>query len=201
MRALNALNPDRGSALLIVLVAMTLLMGLGAGLTLLSATEIRLSAHFAAGLQTQYAADSAIERVLPDLAAASDWLSIASGSRPSTFVDGDPVGPRLVADGRRLDLQTMTNVERCGRPTPCADDEAEVSWRLYAHAPIEGLLGSGRPKSPVYVVVWVAAGDPGSPDTLLLRARAYGLYGTRRGVDVIIARDGEQLRVVSWREL
>jgi hypothetical protein len=192
---------DRGVALVVVLMAMTLLMGLGAGLALLSATEARLAAHFAAGLETLYAAEAAIERVLPDLAATADWALVASGGAPSTFVDGGAAGLRVVADGRRLDQAERTYRERCGRPTPCGDDEAEIVWRLYAHAPMQALSGPDRPVSPVYVIVWVAHRDPASPDALLLRARGYGLYGARRGVDVALARQGTRLRLLSWREL
>ena len=164
-----------------------------------AARDIKLNVQSVVSESSLSPAEGGIEGVLPDRAAPADWAPVASGAATSTFVDGSPGAPRFVADGRMLDLQAMTNVERCGRPVPCADDEADVPWRLHAHAPLQGLSGSGRPGPPVYVVVWVARAR--APGALLLRARGYGLYGTRRGIDVTIAREAERLRILSWRGL
>ena len=177
-------------ALLAVLMATTLLMALGAGLALLTATEARIAAHFAAGFEALYAADAAIERVLAELAVTADWDAVASGSARSSFVDGEPAGTRPLADGSELDL-AAAGTAGTGGP-----------WRLYAHAPISQLLPAGRIRSRVYVVVWVAeaAGAAGG-DVLVLRARAYGVYGARRTVEASIARGDTRPRVLSWREL
>ena len=191
---------DRGAALLVVLMSTTLLMGLGAGLALLTMTEARIAAHFVAGIEALYAADAAIERIVPDLAAA-DWVAVAAGSVRSTFVDGDPEGLRDTDGGSPLDLTVATNLERCGRPAACADGEADVPWRVYAHAPIEDVLPPGRMRSRVYVIVWVADTGAGPGFELVLRARAYGQYGSRRAVEVVIARGDVAPRVLSWREL
>lgn len=192
---------EDGSALLLVLMCTMLLMGLGAGLAMLATTEVRIAAHFGAGIETLYAADAAIERVLPDLAAAADWEAVAAGSVPSTFVDGGSAGPRTMPDGTPLDLAAATTLERCGRPAACSDEEAEVPWRVYAHVPIRDVLPPGRLASRVYVIVWVADAGTSSGVELVLRARAYGPYGARRAVEVAIARHEAGLRVLSWREL
>src|SRR5690606_30014092 len=107
------------------------------------------------------------------------------GAVRSSFVDGDP-GARTAPDGTRLDLVALTHVERCGRGSPCADGDAVRPWRLYAHGPIHALLGPGRIASRAYVVVWVA-GTTG-PEVLAVRARAYGPFGARRGIEVLVAR-------------
>lgn len=178
---------ERGAALLVVLMATTLLMALGAGLAMLTATEARLAAHFGAGLEALYAADAALERTVADLASTPDWASVAAGSTRSTFVDGAPSGLRSLADGTQLDLDTI---------------EPGAPWRLYAHAPIRQLMPQGFIDSSVYVTVWVApAGDGTGSDLLMLRARAYGAYGTRRVVEAYVARGGVRPRVVGWREL
>jgi hypothetical protein len=180
---------EHGAALLIVLMLTTLLMGLGAGLALLTTTEARIAAHFAAGLEALHAADAAIERVLPDLRATGNWDDVISGGARSTFVDGDASGVRALGDGSRLEL------------TAAAALETDGPWRLYAHAPIAQLLPAGRIGSPVYVLVWVADVSDLAGDVLVLRARAYGAYGARRGVEAVIARHAAGLRVLSWREV
>ncbi len=193
---------ERGAALLVVLMATTLLMGLGAGLTLLAVTEARLAAHFEAGIEALYAADAALERAMSDVAAADDWAEVASGPLRSTFVDGESAGRRDAGGGVQLDLTEATNVERCGVPDPCGDAEARVPWRLYAHGPIYGLRSGAAATSRVYVIVWVAPTDPASSaDVLLLRARAYGPYGARRAVEAALARAGPRPRLLAWREL
>lgn len=172
--------------MLVVLLSTTLLMGLGAGLALLTTTEARITAHFGAGIEALYAAEAAIERVLPDLRATGEWDDVLAGRIRSTFVDGEP-GMRILGDGTQLDLTAAANLDAAG------------PWRLYAHAPI-GLLSPGRIRSGVYVVVWVAdeAADPAA-DALVLHARAYGIHGARRSVEVVVARDEATLRVLSWR--
>lgn len=199
--ASSARDDERGIALLVVLMSTTLLMALGAGLVLLSTTEARIAAHFGAGLEALYGAEAAIERVLPDLSAAGDWAAVAAGDVQSTFRDGEPSLVRTGADGVPIDLFAATHIERCGRPLACGDDEASLPWRLYAHAPISDLLPSGRTTSRVYLIVWAAEPGSGSADTLILRARAYGLYGARRTVEAVIIRAGAGVRLLSWREL
>lgn len=192
---------EQGLALLVVLMTTTLLMALGAGLVLLTTTESRIAAHFGAGLQALYAAEAAIERVLPDLAATGDWDAIAAGAVRSTFVDGDPSGIRSGPDGTAVDLIAATSIERCGRLS-CSDEEAGVLWRLYAHAPLRDLRPPVRAGSGIYVIVWAAEPAGGNAaDTLVLRARAYGFYGVRRTVEAAVTRRGSGVRLLSWREL
>lgn len=188
---------ERGAALLVVLLTTTLVAALAGSLALLVSTERRIAAHFAAGLDALYAADAAVERVAVDLLATADWEPIAKGSVRSTFLDGEP-GLRAGPDGAVLDLAALTHVERCGRASPCGDDEAVRPWRLFGHAPIRDLLAAGRIGSRVYVIVWVAAPDAGA---IAVRARAYGPFGARRAVEAIFEKNGPGIRALAWREL
>ena len=214
---------ERGAALLIVLLCTTLLMALGGGLAVLATTEVRIAAHFVASLETQYAAEAALEQVLPEVLTAASVDAVLRGEIRSSRVDGDPAGMRVLPDATTLQLAAAAAVERCGRPA-CADgDRAQRSeerpygannpqWQLYASGSLRAVLGSEAAPA-VYVVVW-AGDDPlevdGDPltdgsaagaGTLMLRARAYGRLGTRRGVEAVVSRDDGRLRVVAWRQL
>lgn len=94
-------------------------------------------------------------------------------------------------------------------------------WQLFAYGPLEALLTDGSVSSLVYVVVWVGDdpaehddnplvdGDPnldGTPNdglgVVMLLAHAYGPSGSRRGVEVTVARAvSGGVRVVAWREV
>jgi hypothetical protein len=217
---------ERGIALLLVLMSITLLTTLGGGLVLLATTESRIAAHYAAALEALYAAEAAIRIVLPELHTVSDWNAILDGRVLSASIDGAPSGTRTLPDGTTLDLSVATYLERCGRPR-CRDSEQDATsearpygannprWQPYAFGRIGDLLTV--PTSPrVYVVVWI--GDdpfendddplrdgslPSNPGRgyLIIRARGYGEYGTRRAVEAVVVRDAARSRVISWREL
>jgi hypothetical protein len=218
---------DRGAALLVVLMCMTLLMGLGGGLVLLTATESRIAATFTGGVEGLYAAEAAIHRVLSDLAVQPDPNAILMGAVRSSFVDGDPSGVRTLPGGDALDLAPATNIERCGQPAPCSDAEiAEATaerpygsnnphWQLYAFAPIYQLLPGTEMPSRFYAVAWIGD-DPFEEDDLPLsdggsnqpghgllavRARAYGPRGVRRTIEVVVATGANGPRILAWREL
>jgi hypothetical protein len=227
-RAAPALGDDHGAALLIVLMCTTLLLALGGGLAMLTATEARIAAHFGAGMHVLYGAEAAVERVLPDLLAAPDWDAVLDGTARSSFVDGPPAGTRTTPGGVVLDLAAATHLERCARAETCTDAEMDAvsesrpsgannaRWQLYGWGPLRDLLPAGRSPSSVYVIVWVGD-DPFETDddplrdggsatgagrgVLLVRARAYGTSGARRGVEAVVAKGSGRLRVVSWREL
>lgn len=225
------MGEERGAALLLVLMCTTLLMALGGGLVLLTTTEARIASNFKAGMEALYAAEAGVERVLPDLIAASDWDAILDGTARSGFVDGPPSGTRVLADGSTLDLSAATSLERCGQSGSCTDAELDATtverpygannprWQLFAYGAIRDLLLDGALQSDMsdmYVVVWVADDpfeDDGEPlrdggratsrghGIVSIRARAYGSYGARRGIEVTVARGVVRPRVLSWREL
>jgi hypothetical protein len=177
---------ENGIALLVVLLATTLLMALGGGLAVLAATEARIAAHFAAGMEALYAADAALERALADLQAPAGWAAALDGSA-SSFVDGG-VGVRALPDGSTLDLAAPPDAP--GGP-----------WRLYVHAPIDRLSPPGRIQSRAYTVVWLGAPVDAAADAIVLRAEAYAPYGARRAIEALVTHDGTALRILAWREL
>jgi hypothetical protein len=196
-------------------MATALLSALGLGLVMTTTTEVLIVGNYRNAQEGLYAADAALERVLPDLVATPDWDPVLLGELRSGFVDGSPAGVRRLKDGSTLDLTEATNRANCGKATTCSIAEMNgftearpwgtnnPQWKLYAHAPVDNLLPGGIVASSLYVVVWVADdpaendGDPlkdgstrGNPGRRIvsLRAVAYGPKGTQRVIETNIAR-------------
>ncbi|MGH9147692.1 MAG: pilus assembly PilX N-terminal domain-containing protein [Vicinamibacterales bacterium] len=207
------LDGEKGTALFIALMATMLLSALGLGLVLTTTTEVLIVGNYRNAQEGLYAADAALERVLPELGAARDWDPILRGEVRSAFVDGASSGARLLGDGSTLDLIEATNKANCGKATTCSIAEMNAStddrpwgannphWRLFAHSRVDALLSNGMVRSPVYVVVWVADdsaendGDPakdGSTQSnpgrgmVAVRAAAYGPKGTHKVIEATL---------------
>ena len=219
---------DRGSALVLAVMALLVMMAAGGALVSISVTETHIAAHFERGAQAFYGAEAALASALVDLTAVNDWNRVLDGSIASTLRDGPPSGSRTVS-GSIVDLDEATHLLLCGRPAPCRESEINAvtaerpwgrnnpRWQPYAWGPL-----AGEPQAPVYVIVWVAD-DPAETDgdplhdgaslenpgrgLLMLAAHAYGAGGVRRAIEVTVARPiteegaGARLRVVSWREV
>ena len=207
------LGEEQGVALIIALLAMLLLTALGMALTLTTTTERRISSNYRDGVETIYAADAAVERVMQDMLTVPDWNRILEGATTSSFVDGAP-GTRTMPDGSEIDLLQATAMVRCGK-LACSDADIDAStderpwaknnprWQLYAYGPISDLTPTIN--SNVYVVVWIGD-DPSENDDLPLAdgdesggenpgrgvvamlAYAYGPTGTRRVIETTVAR-------------
>ena len=197
--------------IIIVIMAMTLLTGLGTVLVLGTMTESAIAASYRDAADTFYAAEAAVEFVTRDLAAASDWDAVVAGDAMSVFVDGPADGTREVG-AVTLDL---TEATRDVNTVAAAGPGGSIpTYGLYAYGPFADLLPPAAPPSRIYVVVWVAdlagegeGGAPASPVVGLV-ARAYGPTGARRSVAVSVARTGTgdaeipaAVRVLSWNEL
>lgn len=214
-RACEVRRDESGVALIVALMAMMLMMALGMALILTTMTETKISANYREGSEALYAADAGIERVMQDLLTVPDWNNILSGSTTSSFVDGAATGDRDLPDGTKLSLTEATNVVRCGKVTTCSDADMNAitderpwatnnpRWQLYAYGPINELLPTQSINSRNYVIVWVAD-DPSENDgnplqdgtvatnpgrgVLAMLAHAYGPDGTRRVVEMTVAR-------------
>lgn len=163
---------DRGVALILALLVMMTISALAMSLAVLVSTESRVTANYRDGIATLYAAHAALERVLPDLAAESDFNRVLTGVAVSSFIDG-PAGLRRLPDGSFMDLHALTSMLNCGRVV-CSDvdlDELREDrpwgrnnprWQLYGHGP-STLLGAAVSDSRIYAVVWVAD-DPAETD-------------------------------------
>lgn len=202
---------ERGSAVVIALVATVLLAALGQGLVLLTGTEQAIAANTHAGVETLYAADAAIALVVPELRRTPAWTDLLTGAARSAFVDGTRT-PTLPS-GSTIDLDAMTSAMQARSQASDPWGPNNPVWRLYAYGPLARLDPAMR--SRAYVAVWVAD-DPADTDgdatvdsnrVLSVLAEAFGTNRSVRRISVTIGgagrAGGEQARprVLSWREV
>ena len=194
------LTDQSGVALIIALMAMMLLTALGAAVVMVSNTETHIAGNYRNSQEALYAADAAVERVVQDLLLIPRWNDILGGTAQSGFVDGG------MGDSKDLPAGgTMTLC--CGTNTATAQLQAETDtlnqwgannpqWKLFAWGPLMNMLPNDQIDSPMYVAVWVAD-DPAETDgnpatdgngTLTLHAEAVGPAGTRKVIEVTVAR-------------
>lgn len=194
------LADERGTALIIALMAMMLLTALGAVVVMVGNTESRIASNYRNSQEALYAADAAVERVVQDLLLIPRWNDILGGSAQSGFVDGAMAAIKTLPGGGSMTLC-------CGTNTATAQLQAETDtlnlwgannpqWKLFAWGPLQDMLPNDQIDSPMYVAVWVAD-DPAETDgnpatdgngTLTLHAEAVGPSGTRKIIEVTVAR-------------
>jgi hypothetical protein len=204
---------ESGAALLLALLTIMLLSAVAAVLVNVTTTETMIAAAHRHAQETSYAAESAVERALRDLAELQDWslaLLPSPANVQSTFVDGQlyPVTPA----GTQLDVGALTLARQAESDThagPSVFSNDSPRWRLYAHAALADIVPVGMPVQPAYVLVWVADdGADGDGDAsldtngrMLVFADAYGAGGTRRSVEAAIEKTPEgMLKVLTWRK-
>ena len=193
---------DSGVALVIVMMAVTLLTALGSALTLATIAETAVAANYRDATETFYAAEGAVEFAMQELAAVSDWRAVVAAPGRSAFVDGPAAGARAVG-AVTLDLgDATTDVNAAGAP-----GSSDADRLLYAYGRFRDLVPSSPRRSQIYVVVWVAdrSSAPDEemsvPDALSILGQAYGGRGSRRTVEVVVERDGAGLvQTRLWRE-
>lgn len=187
-------SSERGSALVIALIATVLLSALGVGLVMLTNTEGGIAANYRQGSEMLYAADAAAERVVQDLLLVPRWNDILSGGVQSAFVD-DSLTP-TTPWGQTLDLAAMTTEvqAQADATNPWGPDNPQ--WRLFAYGPLAEMAGAGMIQSNAYVVVWMAD-DPSEADgnpqadtngVITVLATALGSSGTIRTIEVTVAK-------------
>jgi hypothetical protein len=190
----HSARSDRGSALVIALIATVLLSALGLGLVMLTNTEAGIAANYRKGSEMLYAADAAVERVVQDLLLVPRWNDILTGAVQSGFVDGSttPTTP----SGQPLDLVSMTTELQAQADATNPWGPNNPQWRLFAYGPLSEMAGTGTIQSDAYVVVWMADdpsendGDPlaDSNGVITVLAQAMGSSGTIRSVEVTVAK-------------
>jgi Tfp pilus assembly protein PilX len=192
---------EQGTALVIALMSMMLLTALGAAVVMVSRTETAIANNYRNSQEALYAADAAVERVVQDLLMVPRWNDILNGSVTSGFSDAAPASITLPGGGR-INLVNATTVLQSATDTADLWGANNPQWRLFAWGPISRLLDTTTIDSPMYVAVWVADdpadgastgvadGDPllDSNGTLTIRAEAFGPAGTRKVIEVTVAR-------------
>lgn len=200
---MNRLRNETGSALIIALMSMMLLTALGAAVVMVTRTETMIASNYSNAQEALYAADAAVERVMQDLLMVPRWDDVLGGITKSAFVGGAPNAAITLPGGGSLTLcDTACPVTTATGQLQQVTDTADMwgpnnpQWRLFAYAPLRELLPNNQIDSAMYVAVWVAD-DPAEEDsnpladtngTLTLHAEAYGPGGTRKVIEVTVAR-------------
>ena len=219
---------DRGIALIVAMLIMVLLSALGLSFTMVTMTEARVAHSYSSGSESFYAADAALELAMNELACKPDWNRVLDGSVTSSFVDpGRVISPW--PGGRGRTSTEATALVTCAR-TSCSTtdmDAQKAGSALGAEQPAMAVvcLRAAVGHEPVWLdrfppSTWRSgwADDPQENDdnplvdgdesrgpnpgrgVLTLRVQAYGM-STVRAVEATVARAGNGVRVVSWREI
>jgi len=218
MRQTLTCGSEHGVALVIALMATTLMLSLGGALILLSSSETAIAANFRATHEATYAADAVMERAIADLGRVPDWTMVLDGSIQSTFIDGASSGSRALVDGSTIDLPQITNLANCQKSTACSAADVVATtperpwgannprWVPYAHGALADMLSAQRIHSGFYVLAFVAD-DPSENDDdpsvdgfsvagrpnpgkgiVVIRAEAFGPRSAHRVLEATLAR-------------
>jgi hypothetical protein len=195
-RIRTRLAGEEGTALIIALMAVLLLSALGAAVVMVTNTETTISGNYRNSKEALYAADAAVERVVQDLLMVPRWNDILTGISQSAFVEGSTGADTRLPGGGFIKLDTATAQLQADSDAAAAWGANNPQWRLFAWGPISAMLPNGQIDSPMYVAVWIAD-DPAETDanpladtngTLTLHAEAFGPAGTRKVIEVTVAR-------------
>lgn len=202
---------QQGTALIIALMSAMLLTAVAAAVIMVTNTETLIVANHRNSQEAIYAADAAVERVVQDLLMVPRWNDVLAGTVQSSFIDGPMDQVKYLPSGQfQLCCGTGTATRQLQEDTDRLNlwGANNPQWKLFAWSPLADILPQGSIDSPFYVAVWVAddpadalpdpQGNPGqAPDgnpledsngTLTLRAEAFGASGTRKVIEVTVAR-------------
>ena len=218
----------RGSAVLLVLLLLTLFSAIALGAAAVVRVELLLAARHQLSVEARYAAEAALEVATAELRSVTDWSAVVAGARTSSRSAG--------AFGTATGLPGGGSLLLCCGPTSAAgrlDAETAAAsvparraavWRPFLWTPLHAVAPRSVP-SRLYVVVWVAndeadaAGGAGADtnDTLMLHAEGLSVGSTRRAIEARVARPpppgGEEedpgaadlrrrrVTTVTWREV
>jgi hypothetical protein len=187
---------EDGTALVIALMAVLLLTALGAAVVMVTNTETRIAANHRNSQEALYAADAAVERVVQDLLMVPRWNDILTGTSQSAFSDGNASDAKTLPGGGTMRLDVATTQLQSESDAAAQWGANNPQWRLFAWGPIGDMVPGATIDSPMYVAVWIADdpaeadGDPSADTngTLTLHAEALGPFGTRKVIEVTVAR-------------
>jgi hypothetical protein len=161
--------------LIVALLAMLVMVALGAALMLAAATESRITRNFRNDIEAFYAADAVLERAVDELRAVGDWNLLLSGAARSAVVDGEPRGTRVLTDGKTIDLAEVLNDANCRKVGGCSAAAMDAitaerpwgannpRWQPFAWGYLNDLVPTVTVKSRFYAMVMVAD-DPSECD-------------------------------------
>jgi hypothetical protein len=211
---------NRGSSLVIAIMAVALLSALGLALALITSTEMTVAASYATGQELTYAAEAGLEIAGQELRLVPDWNVALAGAVQSTWVDGDPARVRILEDGSPLNLSEATNLANCGKTTACsaADMDAIADLRPWGSNNPRWQLFAFGPMNHGYVVAWIgddAAENDGDPlrdestatnpgaGVVAVRSEAFGVGGGHKVLEATVRRSGGPMGVnlLSWKEI
>jgi hypothetical protein len=184
---------DQGVALVVSLLATTLIAGIGLGLLTMSTTERLVAGYARESADGLHGAEAIVERALDDLWGVPLWNDAVSGVARSSFVDSS-TSPATPAGS--LDLIAMTSALQARSDAEGRWGPNNPLWRLYAYGSLEALVGAGSVGTPLYLAAWVADDSSeldGNPATdsngvVLVRGRALGRAGLVREVQITLKR-------------
>jgi hypothetical protein len=188
----RALRAEQGAVLILALMAMTILMSLGAILVMTTSTETAIAGNFRSRREAFYAAEAVAELAVAELRSSADWAAFVDGGVRSRFVDGVPDGVRSLPSDAPVNLTAIVNLANCGLPAPCA---GPPRWHLFAHGP----LGEFTPAadSPFYVIAFVQGAQTESGVPLVtIRAEAFGPRSSHQAIELTLSRSPEGEAIV-----
>ena len=204
---------EHGVALLVALLAMSMLSVIGLALALSASTDRLAASNYGEATELANVAESALELAARDLSSIPDWAGVLTGELQSTLVDGPPGGVRQPFPGLAVDLTALTNELTCGRRASCSDAAVRTAvaerpwgennplWRPFLHAIVQS--PNPRRATAAYVVVWIGddgaevdgnpLADGGGPAgegryTVRAHAEAFGPGGGRHVIEAELER-------------
>jgi len=186
------LESERGAALILAFMAMTVLMALGTALVLMTSTDTVIAANFRGSREAFYAAEAVAELAVAELRTSVNWTPFVEGVERSRFVDGAPGGPRSLPGDAPVNLSAIANLANCAAPAPCG---GVPRWQLFAYGPLRDVLASLD--SPFYVVALITGGQTAAGEPLVtVRAEAFGPKGAHQAIEVTLGRSASGDAVV-----
>jgi Tfp pilus assembly protein PilX len=203
---------NRGIALIIALLVLSVLSALGLGLSLVVSMDPLAAANQRESVSAHYVARAGLELAARELATAASWDAWLSGLSTSTLVDGPVSGSRSLSTGESIDIERLTNQLVCGRDATCTDAQATAvtrdrpwgadnpRWRPFLYGSTVS-LGLGQTSEQHYVIAWVGddgAERDGRPDAdgiveagggiVRVVVQAFGPFRSRQSVEAHISR-------------
>jgi hypothetical protein len=196
------LGNETGTALVVALMSMMLLTALGAAVVMVSNTETMIAANHRNSQEALYAADAVVERVVQDLLMIPRWNDVLTGTVQSSFIDGAMTTPKTMPTGGSMTLTSATDQLQSETTMLNLWGANNPRWQLFAWGPLADILSDVQIDTNMYVAVWVADDPADSVDgtvpdgnplndsngVLTLHAEARGPMGTRKVVEVTVAR-------------